>query len=134
MPLAELYNKTVAPAGRRLRKVLAAATSAMTKLHPQMWSSRPQDGVLTFVGPNVANITGTNTVSIGTIQTGGAFSGQGVRTYAKVGSWPGWLTLNTGTGAISGTAATGTTNNLRVSVSAPGFGSAQSNLFTVTIT
>lgn len=132
MPLAELYNKT--GFGRRLRKVLAAATNAMTKIHPQMWSSRSQDGVMTFVGPSIS-VTGSNGVAITPVATASRFTGggAGTRVYAKVGSWPGWLGLNTSTGEITGTAATGTTNNLRVSCTVTGYGSAESNLFNVVI-
>lgn len=131
MPLVEVYDKP--GFGRRIRKVLAAAAAGMVKLHSNFYSSRPSNGLMTFVGPNIANITGSNTVAISTVQTAAAFSGKGVRTYAKVGSWPGWAALNTSTGAISGTAATGTSANLRVSATAPGYGSAQSNLFSITI-
>lgn len=132
MPLSELYNKS--GFGRRLRKISAATAAGLVKIFPQMWSSRVQDGKMTFIGPNIS-VTGSNGVSIGTIPTAAKFAGppSGTRVYAKVGSWPGWLTLNTSTGDITGTAATGTTNNLRVSCTVTGFGSDQSNLFNVVI-
>ena len=87
----------------------------------------------TFSG-TIPDINLVNGAALSWINAGAMFADDGTLTYSKIGSWPAWLSLNTSTGAISGTAnAVATVSGLKVRGTDTGSLYAESNAFSVTV-